>query len=221
MSSPGNIRAIVAGAMASRRATRRPIAFSRSCKTTMKWAIDPAANGSATCATSSGSSSPPATMLLSPYVPLLFMGEEYDEPAPFHYFVDHGDPALIASRARGRKREFARFWRRGRFCRSGGGGNVCRESPRFRRCARMAGTRCCGDFINDCSRSAASIRRFASRAATPPRCAGARRPAGDDAAPERRRRDLGAAQFRSPVGNAHRRASAARIANDRLMAQGI
>ena len=32
-----------------------------------------------------------ATVLLSPYVPLLFMGEEYGEPAPFPFFVSHGD----------------------------------------------------------------------------------------------------------------------------------
>jgi maltooligosyltrehalose trehalohydrolase len=46
-----------------------------------------------------------ATNLLSPYIPLLFMGEEYDEPAPFYYFVDHSDPGLIASVRAGRKRE--------------------------------------------------------------------------------------------------------------------
>jgi maltooligosyltrehalose trehalohydrolase len=33
--------------------------------------------------------------LLSPFVPLLFMGEEYGESAPFQYFTSHGDPALI------------------------------------------------------------------------------------------------------------------------------
>lgn len=33
-----------------------------------------------------------ATVLLSPYPPLLFMGEEYGETAPFPRFVSHGDP---------------------------------------------------------------------------------------------------------------------------------
>ncbi|MBI5440985.1 MAG: malto-oligosyltrehalose trehalohydrolase, partial [Deltaproteobacteria bacterium] len=33
-------------------------------------------------------------VLLSPFVPLLFMGEEYGEEAPFLCFVDHGDPEL-------------------------------------------------------------------------------------------------------------------------------
>jgi len=32
--------------------------------------------------------------LLSPYLPLLFMGEEYGEPAPFLYFTSHSNPAL-------------------------------------------------------------------------------------------------------------------------------
>lgn len=50
-----------------------------------------------------------ATVLLSPCVPLLFMGEEYGEPAPFSYFVSHGDPALIESVRTGRREYLARF----------------------------------------------------------------------------------------------------------------
>jgi maltooligosyltrehalose trehalohydrolase len=46
-----------------------------------------------------------ALILLSPYVPLLFMGEEYGETAPFLYFIDHADPALIESVRVGRQRE--------------------------------------------------------------------------------------------------------------------
>ncbi|HWC91240.1 MAG TPA: DUF3459 domain-containing protein, partial [Pirellulales bacterium] len=46
-----------------------------------------------------------ATVLLSPYVPLLFMGEEYDDPAPFYYFVSHSDPELIEGVRGGRRRE--------------------------------------------------------------------------------------------------------------------
>jgi maltooligosyltrehalose trehalohydrolase len=48
-------------------------------------------------------------VLLSPYIPLLFMGEEYSERAPFQYFVSHGDPALVEAVRQGRKGEFARF----------------------------------------------------------------------------------------------------------------
>lgn len=50
-----------------------------------------------------------ALLLLSPYVPLLFMGEEYGAPQPFLYFVDHADPELLAAVRAGREREFASF----------------------------------------------------------------------------------------------------------------
>jgi maltooligosyltrehalose trehalohydrolase len=49
-----------------------------------------------------------AALLLSPFVPLLFMGEEYAETAPFPYFVDHGDPGLLEAVREGRAKEFAR-----------------------------------------------------------------------------------------------------------------
>jgi maltooligosyltrehalose trehalohydrolase len=52
-------------------------------------------------------------VLLSPFVPLLFMGEEYGETAPFLYFTDHGDEALNAAVREGRAREFAAFARAG------------------------------------------------------------------------------------------------------------
>jgi maltooligosyltrehalose trehalohydrolase len=48
-------------------------------------------------------------LLLSPFVPLLFMGQEYAETAPFLYFVSHGDPQLVEAVREGRKREFEAF----------------------------------------------------------------------------------------------------------------
>jgi maltooligosyltrehalose trehalohydrolase len=48
-------------------------------------------------------------VLLSPFLPLLFMGEEYGEVAPFEYFVSHSDPTLIEAVRQGRKEEFAAF----------------------------------------------------------------------------------------------------------------
>ncbi len=54
-----------------------------------------------------------ATVLLSPYLPLLFMGEEYAETAPFPYFVNHGDPELLESVRQGRLTEFAEFAHQG------------------------------------------------------------------------------------------------------------
>ena len=50
-----------------------------------------------------------ALLLLSPYVPLLFMGEEHGEVNPFLYFVSHGDPALVEAVRKGRQAEFATF----------------------------------------------------------------------------------------------------------------
>lgn len=51
--------------------------------------------------------------ILSPYLPLLFMGEEYGEENPFQYFVHHGDPQLIDNVRRGRREEFAAFHNQG------------------------------------------------------------------------------------------------------------
>ena len=48
-------------------------------------------------------------VLLSPYVPMLFMGEEYAEKKPFQYFVSHTEPELVEAVRQGRKKEFAYF----------------------------------------------------------------------------------------------------------------
>ncbi|MCW2949266.1 MAG: malto-oligosyltrehalose trehalohydrolase [Thermoleophilia bacterium] len=54
-----------------------------------------------------------AAVLLAPFVPMLFMGEEYGEPAPFPYFVSHDDADLVTAVREGRAREFAGFVRDG------------------------------------------------------------------------------------------------------------
>lgn len=46
------------------------------------------------------------TVMLSPFIPLLLMGEEYGETAPFPYFISHSDPGLIEAVRRGRREEF-------------------------------------------------------------------------------------------------------------------
>lgn len=48
-------------------------------------------------------------MLLSPFVPMLFMGEEYAEENPFLYFIGHSDPKLVEAVRKGRKREYRDF----------------------------------------------------------------------------------------------------------------
>ena len=47
--------------------------------------------------------------LLSPFVPLLFMGEEYGELAPFQFFSDHIDPDIAEATREGRRGEFQAF----------------------------------------------------------------------------------------------------------------
>jgi maltooligosyltrehalose trehalohydrolase len=48
-------------------------------------------------------------VLLSPFTPLLFMGEEYGERAPFRFFSDHIDKRIAKATRDGRRREFAAF----------------------------------------------------------------------------------------------------------------
>jgi maltooligosyltrehalose trehalohydrolase len=48
-------------------------------------------------------------VILSPYIPLLFMGEEYGEDVPFIYFVSHLEPDLIEAVQKGRKEELRDF----------------------------------------------------------------------------------------------------------------
>lgn len=50
-----------------------------------------------------------ATLCLTPNIPLIFMGQEYREIAPFQYFVSHNDSQLIEAVRRGRREEFASF----------------------------------------------------------------------------------------------------------------
>jgi maltooligosyltrehalose trehalohydrolase len=52
-------------------------------------------------------------MFLSPYIPLIFMGEEYGEKNPFLYFNSHTDPELIKMIRIGRKNEFKEFYNTG------------------------------------------------------------------------------------------------------------
>jgi maltooligosyltrehalose trehalohydrolase len=48
-------------------------------------------------------------LLLSPHTPLLFMGQEYDEPSPFQFFTSFNDPTIQQAVSQGRLREFANF----------------------------------------------------------------------------------------------------------------
>ena len=50
-----------------------------------------------------------ALVLLSPFVPMLFQGEEWAASTPFQYFTDLQDPGLGRAVSQGRRREFAAF----------------------------------------------------------------------------------------------------------------
>lgn len=52
-------------------------------------------------------------MFISPYIPMLFMGEEYAETHPFLYFISHTDEELVKLVREGRKNEFKAFHARG------------------------------------------------------------------------------------------------------------
>jgi maltooligosyltrehalose trehalohydrolase len=50
-----------------------------------------------------------ALLLLAPHTPLLFMGQEYGEAAPFQFFTDFGEPGLRKAVSKGRRNEFKEF----------------------------------------------------------------------------------------------------------------
>ena len=50
-----------------------------------------------------------ALLLLAPETPLLFMGQEWDEPSPFQFFTSFSDEALKKAVREGRRSEFAGF----------------------------------------------------------------------------------------------------------------
>ncbi|MBD1937989.1 malto-oligosyltrehalose trehalohydrolase [Microcoleus sp. FACHB-68] len=54
-------------------------------------------------------------VLISPYIPFLFMGEEYGEEAAFLYFVSHSDENIIEAIRKDKQEEFKAFEGRGEF----------------------------------------------------------------------------------------------------------
>ncbi len=50
-----------------------------------------------------------AVVLLAPFLPMIFQGEEYAADTPFQYFAHHEDPAMAKSVSEGRKKDFAVF----------------------------------------------------------------------------------------------------------------
>ena len=48
-------------------------------------------------------------VMTAPFIPMLFMGEEFAASSPFLYFADHADEEMAKLVSEGRKREFAAF----------------------------------------------------------------------------------------------------------------
>jgi len=50
-----------------------------------------------------------ALVFVSPFIPMLFQGEEWGAMTPFPFFTDHGDPKLGEAVRKGRQEEFSAF----------------------------------------------------------------------------------------------------------------
>ncbi len=50
-----------------------------------------------------------AIVFVSPFIPMIFQGEEWAASSPFQYFADHDDPELARAVSEGRRKEFAAF----------------------------------------------------------------------------------------------------------------
>lgn len=50
-----------------------------------------------------------ALVMMAPFIPMLFQGEEYAASTPFQYFAHHDDPEMAAAVSAGRQKEFAIF----------------------------------------------------------------------------------------------------------------
>jgi maltooligosyltrehalose trehalohydrolase len=50
-----------------------------------------------------------AIVFVSPFIPMIFQGEEWAASSPFQFFADHDDPELARAVSEGRRKEFAAF----------------------------------------------------------------------------------------------------------------
>ena len=104
-STTARTRRSAAGGSARRPTTCRRTGSWSSTRTTTRSGIAPSAIG---CPPEARPLAAFCT-LLSPYVPMLFMGEEYGEEAPFQFFSDHIDEDIAQATREGRRAEFASF----------------------------------------------------------------------------------------------------------------
>ncbi len=101
------------GAMAQRRGARRARTcrrsdFSSAFPITTRSAIAPSANGWSISPPREASRAALSLLLLSPFTPMVFMGQEWAASTPFRFFADH-HAELGQLVTEGRRKEFAHF----------------------------------------------------------------------------------------------------------------
>ncbi len=106
---PVNIPGFTTAVMAVFRTISQPITLSYSRRTTTRWVIAWTADRLSQTVSIEELKLAAGLVILSPFIPLLFMGEEYGETAPFPYFISHSDAELAEAVRRGRSDEFAAF----------------------------------------------------------------------------------------------------------------
>ena len=87
-----------------------------------------------------------AVTLFAPQTPLLFMGEEHGEDAPFQFFTDHDDPFIADATREGRRKEFAEF---AAFAHKDVPDPQARRPSSARSCGRRRATRRCARFYRE------------------------------------------------------------------------
>ena len=79
---------------------------SSASRPTTRWATARSATAPRSGTPTSSLAASAALLILSPFTPMLFMGEEWGTRTPFQFFTSYADPALAAAVREGRTREF-------------------------------------------------------------------------------------------------------------------
>ena len=95
------------GGLRSTGTPRPAIGSSRTCRITTRSATAPWATGSTTTISPGQQAIGAALYLLSPYTPMVFMGEEWRASTPFQFFTSFDDQWLADAVRKGRREEFA------------------------------------------------------------------------------------------------------------------
>ena len=109
MCMTGSTPTIASGGMVDQRMVSLPITSSISTRTTIRLETEARGERLEHLIGLDAAKVSMGLLLTAPYIPMLFMGEEWATSAPFLYFADHDDEELRKQVAEGRQREFATF----------------------------------------------------------------------------------------------------------------